>query len=134
MTEDIDKYIAQMKKKDGVSTAEIQKAESDIGIKISKQYVNFLLQTNGAIGTIGKSYLELWPLEDIKTRNSAYKVNEYAPHLILFGSDGGDMAYAFDRRSSSLPIVETPFIGLGLEEIDLRGQTFFEFLEYMFTK
>ncbi len=132
MNEDLNKFISQMNKKPGRSMLELQKAELELGIKFPELYTRFLLQSNGAIGAIGESYLELWSLEDIKTFNSAYKVDEYAPHLILFGSDGGDMAYAFDRRFTPMPIVETPFIGMGLEKVKTCGQTFLEFLEYMY--
>lgn len=134
MNEDLNKFISQMNKKPGISMLEVQKAELELGIKLPEPFTRFLLQSNGAVGAIGKSYLELWSSEDIQTFNAAYKVDEYAPHLILFGSDGADMAYAFDRRLDHLPIVETPFIGMGLEETKLCGQTFLEFLEYIYNQ
>jgi len=47
--------------------------------------------------------------------NKSYGVNDYAPGLFLFGSDGGGEAFAFDARSDAKPIVSVPFIGMELK-------------------
>ncbi len=135
MNEKITEFISQMEKVPGVSWSELQKTESELGFKFPEEYASFLLESNGAEGAIGEAaYLVLWSLENIGSLNQAYKVNEYAPYLTLFGSDGGGMAFAFDKRSASLPIVEIAYIDIGLEEPELRGQTFLEFLEYMYNR
>ncbi len=132
MNEKIEKFISQMKKVPGVSKSELQKTESELGIKFPEEYASFLLESNGAEGAIGEAaYLVLWPLEKISPLNQMNEVEKDAPHLILFGSDGGGTAFAFDKRFASLPIVEIEYIDIGLEEPELRGQTLSEFLEYM---
>lgn len=124
-----------MEKAPGVSRLELQKTESELGFKFPEEYAGFLLESNGAEGPIGNAaYLVLWPLEKIKPYNQANEVGKYAPHLILFGSDGGDMGFAFDKRFATLPIVEIAYIDIGLEEPELLSQTFFEFLEYMYNR
>ncbi len=60
--------------------------------------------------------------------NEVYCVREFAPGLVLFGSNGGDTAYGFDTRREGLPIVDVPFIGMGFEEATLIGRSFVEFL------
>ena len=51
-------------------------------------------------------------------------VSEFAPGLILFGSDGGGEAYAFDVREAVPIIVEVPFIGMGGDEAKRCGASF----------
>lgn len=132
MSKKIEKYLYQMEKMPGASQFEIQATESELGIKFPQEYVDFLLEINGAEGPIGEeAYLVLWSSENIKSLNKAYKVREHAPYLTLFGSDGGDMGFGFDERSTS-PIVEISYIDIGIEEPNLLSETFYEFLEFMY--
>jgi hypothetical protein len=72
--------------------------------ELPEAYLKFLLQSNGGEGFIGhSSYIILWAIEDLIKMNESYQVDEYAPGLFLFGSDGGGEAYAFDIRSGSRP-------------------------------
>jgi len=134
MNEKVLKFTSQMKKRSGVLFSELKKIESELGFNFPKEYADFLLESNGAEGAIGQAYLVLWSLEKIKPLNQKNEVERHAPHLIIFGSDGGDMAFAFDKHLISLPIVEIAFIDIGLEEPKMLSQTFSEFLEYMYTK
>jgi hypothetical protein len=58
-------------------------------------------------------------------------VNDFAKGLVLFGSDGGDKAHAFDTRTNELNIVTVPFIGMDLEEVNTCSNTFNGFLQYL---
>ena len=49
--------------------------------------------------------------------------------LVLFGSDGGGEAYAFDIRTASLPIVMVPFIGMELQYARPVADNILEFLQ-----
>ncbi len=62
--------------------------------------------------------------------NLKYDVRTFAPELLLFGSDGGGQAFAFDLRDSERTIVEVPFIPLDTEEAQTIGSTFDDFLEW----
>lgn len=98
-------------------------------------YIEFMTQMNGGEGSVGKgSYLVLWKVEDIKSWNEGYAVNEFAPGLVLFASDGGDTAYAFDTRYEPVKFVEVPFIGIDLSEVRTIGGSFVEFLEHLLNK
>lgn len=107
----------------------VQQVQLRLGIMLPQEYVDFMMYSNGAEGPIGKyAYLALWTLEELVELNKAYQVDEFAPGLLLFGSDGGDVAFAFDKRSGALSIVQVPFIGMKLTEAKPRGRTFSEFL------
>lgn len=110
----------------------IKEVEKNLGFTFPKDYSDFLLTSNGGEGWVGEdSYLSLWKVDEIVALNEAYEVSEFAPGLILFGSDGGLDAYGFDIRDESTAIVEIPFIGMDLREVKNCGNTFVEFLEYL---
>ncbi|MBN8781337.1 SMI1/KNR4 family protein [Thiobacillus sp.] len=101
----------------------------DHGVELPEDYVDFLLHSNGADGPVGETgYVSLWAIDELSELNRGYRVEEFAPGLLLFGSDGGDEAFAFDLRDSSMPIVEVPFIGVSLDEARPLAATFTEML------
>ena len=59
--------------------------------------------------------------------NKEYSVEEYAPKLFIFGSDGGDTAFAIEKSTGD--IYEMPFIGMSKEEAVFKNKTFSEFIE-----
>lgn len=58
--------------------------------------------------------------------NSEYNVSLYAPGFFIFGSGGGDMAFAIKKESGH--IYEMPFIGMGEEESFLISESFNDFI------
>jgi len=135
MNEKIKKYISQMDQMPGASSVNLKETEVELGIKFPKDYVEFILEVNGAEGPIGEAaYLVIWSLEKMPLLNQSYKVKESAPYLTLFGSDGGGMGFAFDKRYGTLPVVEIAYIDIGMEEPKLLGRTFDEFIEYMYNR
>lgn len=132
MDEIISRLTKNLEHNPGALRENITKIETDLKISFPKEYVSYLEYSNGSEGVVGEtSYLVLWPIEEITLLNDAYKVNKFALGLLLFGSDGGGTGYAFDTRSESMPIVEVPFIGMSLDNIQLCGHTFSEFLEHL---
>ncbi|MEI6045241.1 MAG: SMI1/KNR4 family protein [Chloroflexota bacterium] len=130
MNESIKRLIGSLALRPGASRELVRKVEAELGISLPKDYLDFMVQSNGAEGPIGKrEYLVLWAIEKIIPLNEGYQVKEFAPGLLLFGGNGGGEAYAFDTRFNPIPIVRVPFIGLSLKEAILCGQTFIEFLE-----
>ena len=77
-------------------------------------YVCFLQEHNGGEGFVGENYLIVWKAEELINFNREYEVNEYAPGILLFGSNGGGEGFGFDTRDVTLPIVRVPFIGMDL--------------------
>jgi hypothetical protein len=121
--------IAQLELRPGASAALVQDVQSRLGFRLPRDYVEFITESNGAEGFVGNSYLLLWPIEEIIPTNDAYQVRVFAPGLLLFGSDGGAEAYAFDARSGKMPVVNVPFVGMRLAAVKKLSRTFSGFLE-----
>jgi len=109
----IDGFLDNFNKNEPVRNDVLAKSEREFGVSFPGSYREFLSLTNGGEGFIGQcSYVIFWKLEELVQMNSAYQVDEYAPGLLLFGSNGGGEAYAFDLTAEGLPIVEVPFVGM----------------------
>ena len=134
MDEKIKKLTSRMKLKSSILKESAFELQNSLGAKLPNDYMKFLLEANGAEGTIGSSYLVLWGLTDLIALNTAYKVNKYAPGLILIGSNGGDMAYAIDIRDKIPKYIEVPFIGMNISEIKYCADDFVGFLEYLINR
>jgi cell wall assembly regulator SMI1 len=117
--------------KPGASDSAIEQAETELGWKMPQDYRDFLLKKNGGEGLIGDNYLILWSAEDLAQFNKDYEVLEYAPGLILIGSDGGGEGFAFDVREKPAPIVQVPFIGMALEYATVIAPDFDSFIKRM---
>ena len=119
----------------GTQQEVIEAAEFHLGLQFPQDYVEFMLASNGAEGSIGANgYVRFWPVEELVDMNDGYSVLEYAPGFVLFGSNGGGEAFAFDGRTENISLVELPFIPMTADEALVRGKTFTEFLEYHFYK
>lgn len=110
----------------------IRRLEVESGLNLPVEYEGFLRQQNGGEGFIGSAYAMLWRAEELVEMNKSYHVNEYAPGLLLFGSDGGGEAFGFDTRTDAKPIVSVPFVGMALNEARPVASNFNEFLEALF--
>jgi len=97
-----------------------------LGIDWPDDYVAFMHVTDGGDGFLGDNYVSFWSAGDLVDRNQGYQIEEYAPNLVVFGSDGGGEAFAFDRSTQPASIVMVPFIGL--DSAIPQGQTFRDFL------
>lgn len=133
MNERINKYLTNIKLNESTTKEIVEQTERTLNVKFPFDYKQFIEVFNGAEGEIGEnSYIVFWSVEDLIELNEAYEVKEFAPGLILIGSNGGDTAYAFDMRFESKPIVEVPFIGMDLDEVKLCANTFEDFLSYLY--
>lgn len=129
----IEKYMNDMDLNESTEDLLIEEVEKKIGIKFPYQYRNFILSHNGAEGPIGEnSYLVVWPIDEIVSLNEEYGVFEFTPEILYFGSDGGEMAYAFDRRGSVLKIVEIPFESINVADAVELSDDFNDFIKMMY--
>jgi SMI1 / KNR4 family (SUKH-1) len=131
--EDWSRLLAKFNGNVAVEDKDISKFESENGLKLPAEYHDFLKVADGGEGFIGTgAYVILWTLDELAGLNDAYEVEEYAPGLFLFGSNGGGEAFAFDRRIPELPIVKVPFVGMELKQVRTIALTFGGFLKAMF--
>jgi hypothetical protein len=90
-------------------------------------YGDVLKRHNGIEGFIGPTqYIMLWSVEEIPKLNAGYQVADYAPSIVLLGSDGGGTAYG--RNKSKGKFGSVPFIGMSQSDFKEMGATFEEFL------
>jgi SMI1 / KNR4 family (SUKH-1) len=114
------------------SVAEISELRRQFSVSMSSDYFQFLLIGNGGCGDVGSGdYAMFWGSDEIPSYNLEYETNTYAPGLILFGSNGGGEAFAFDSSQGTLTIGIVPFVGLSLVEYRPMAQSFVEFLELL---
>jgi hypothetical protein len=112
----------------GISEKELGDALSTLSVDLPSDYKTFLRASDGGKGFVGNNYLVLWRASELKRFNDDYEVREYAPGILIFGSDGAGEAFAFDARSADCPVLMVPFIGMELAHAKRVGRTFTEFL------
>jgi len=111
----------------------IEEVEKELKIKFPPDYIDFMLKTNGGEGNIGEeSYLRLWKIEVLIESNEDYLVNEFAPGLLIIGSDGGGTAYGYDFREEFPKLIEVDFIGMDIDNPNYNTYDFFKFIEYLY--
>ena len=130
--EDKKRLLAKFNGNPPVDASSIQQLENGAGVHQPEDYAKFLQGMDGCEGFVGNAYLILWRAGELLEMNKAYQVAEYAPGLLLFGSDGGGEAFAFDARSDAKPIVSVPFVGMELNLARPVAPNFKAFLEELF--
>ena len=124
-----DKLLKQVELAEPASQERIEVVQQQVGFHFSQEYRDFLLFSNGAEGPIGEhGYIQLWALEDLVEFNLGYAVQEFAPGIFLFGSDGGDEAFGFDLRDPGMPVIRIPFIPMSNDLVVQIAPTFIRFL------
>jgi len=97
--------------------------------ELPQGFIDFYKEANGAIIITDDEYIVLWPLTDLFKLNADYNVAMYAPEFFIFGSDGGDTAYAIKKDTGY--IFEIPFIGMSMEESIFRSKNLNGFIKFM---
>ncbi len=116
----IDKNIAP-------TIAEVVFFLEQVDFTLPEGFIEFFKEANGAEISTDKKYFILWALTEMVQLNKAYNVEEFAPGFFIFGSDGGDTAFAIEKSTGD--IYEMPFIGMSKEEATFKNKTFTEFME-----
>ena len=82
-------------------------------------YLAFLRRHDGGEVVLGDQRLVIWRTFEVLDRNRNY---DPPPGLVLFGSDGGSQALAFDTRAGRCRVVIVPFAGMASQEtFDVGG-------------
>jgi hypothetical protein len=76
---------------------------------LPESFLAFLRLSNGGEGELADEpgWFQLWPAEEVVSRNRDYGVDEFLPGFIGFGSDGGGELLAF---APNREVVMVPFI------------------------
>jgi len=107
----------------------ISNAEAKLSKLLPSDFKELLKISNGGEGNIGNQYLIIWAIEELAAYNEQYEVAKYAPGLLVFGSNGGGEAYAFDYRIGSCSgVVKIPFVGMTLQYAEDFAPNFIDFL------
>jgi len=131
MNKRIQDLTVEMEKRPGASAEALRSLASFAWVDLPLDYVDFLRASNGAEGPVGRSYLEVWPAEDVLRLNEEYRAKEFLPGLMLFGSSLGGVAYGFDGRGDKATIAEVPFDSMNPESVIRRGSSLQELLEFL---
>ena len=105
----------------------IQQVVRTLNLDLPLEYLDLFSFMNGGEGFIGDNYCRLYAIEDLMPLNEAFLVKEFAPELLIFGSNGGGEAFAFNTSSSPFSIVAIPFIPMDIKWAKSLGKTINEF-------
>jgi hypothetical protein len=95
------------------------------GVELPGDYLEFMGESDGALGDVGEEYLELWPLQEIL--ETAVGETPYEG-VLLFAGNGANAIYGFDAQREG-EIVEGDWIGLRRDQLISHGRTLKEFLQ-----
>ncbi len=106
---------------------EVDSFIATIDFKMPQGFMEFYKENNGAFISAYDAYFVLWPLTELIKLNTSYKVATYAPDFFIFGSNGGDIAYAIEKVTGY--IFEMPFIGMSKEEAVFKSKNLNDLIE-----
>jgi hypothetical protein len=75
-----------------------------------------------------ESYVALWEPSVLRKYNELGGFSEFAPGLVVIGTDGGGEAFGVDLRDWAVAYVVVPLIGISWERADRVGETLEELL------
>ena len=116
----------RMEKRPGASRKDLANVFASASCSPPSDYLEFMAETNGSEGPIGKAYLAIYSIQELVDTNA--DTFELEPGLLFFGTDRGGEGYAFelDARKS---IVAVEFADLDRARAKVMGRTFLDFLE-----
>ena len=104
-------------RREPASAQAIQRIEDNEQRPLPPWYREFLSFTDGLEGGLGEEgYLALWDCETVLSYQAS-EVGQFAPGLLLIGSNGGGEALAIDITSEKPCVVNVPFIGMSPDEV-----------------
>ena len=94
-----------------------------------EMHISMLIESNGFEGFVGESYVQMWAAEEVIECNQGYHVDEFAPGVVLVGTNLGGEGFAIDMRAVGCPYVNIPMCPLSLEDLRPIGITLEECLK-----
>lgn len=111
--------------------ASIKAVENELRFSFPPGYADFASLADGAEGFVGEAYLSMWPVNRLVALNAMVNVSRFAPGMVLFATDGGTQAYAFDGRQTPVSIVEVHIVTLRWSEATPLATDFEAFLRHL---
>jgi len=90
---------------------DLHSTSQELGLHLPTDYLAFLRRCNGGVGAVGAAYVHLWRADELLDFNQAYRVTEFFPGLLLFGSNGGGEGFAFTIMQTPWAVVQVPLSG-----------------------
>lgn len=115
---------ADWQRRPGAELEVIRERERSLGFTFPADYVEFMLDSNGAIGDKEEISVEIDRIEEMAPDDAALP---YLPGIFRFGGDGAEEIFAFDARGDQVRIV---MVRDSLSEQDIlwQGDAFTEFV------
>ena len=118
----------------GVSEELIAAVQRDIGFEFPLDYLEAIREFNGGVGEIGENgYWDLFPLDSLFLENVyAELVMSQIPDYFLFGKDAADTGFAFHKQNKTVHefgLMSNFDYGDFINDV---GNSFTEFLEYLY--
>jgi cell wall assembly regulator SMI1 len=122
-------YLPDVSRTPGANEKSISEVAKRLRIQFPPDYVELLRWSNGCEGPVGKDgYIVFWPIEELEKINSEYGAFEYAPNVILVGTDGGGEGYAFDFADNRSLFVQIPLASMSPDDIEPLADSLTQFL------
>jgi hypothetical protein len=126
---DIRHFLERTERGAQASADDIASLRTAVPFEWPADYLACLMWSNGLEGYVGgHGYLWLWGTADIPVMNAAYHVPEFAPGLVLIGTDVAGCGYGYDTRGSNGSIFEVELSGLCWDYGRQRAASFAEFV------
>lgn len=87
---------------------------------LPRDYFEVAKLYGGREGFLGRQYLRLYRLEELRHLNEAYQISLCRPDLVVFASDGYGEGFAFYKGSSQLlniPLIPIPVINENIDSV-----------------
>lgn len=110
------------------------KIERINNVILPEQHLCFMKKHNGGEGDIGRTWLLLYPLEELQGINDDYCIEDYLPDHIIIGSNASGELYGLDSKGNyfNVPIMidEDGVTVLG-DDIDLLPDKINDFWKHL---
>ena len=77
------------------------------GVKLPKPYRDFMKKHDGGEGDLGKTWITVYPLEELQSVNDDYEVKKRLPGTVLIASGDGSEFYGINEAGQYFNVPET---------------------------
>jgi len=115
------------------TNVEIEDCAQKLNVVFCDDYIEFLLNSNGAEGFTPEDhaagYFRLYSTDRIVERNCGYEIPSKFPGYIAIGTNGGGELFLMDTKSPKQPVLMVHAIEDDFEYAIAFGESFFDFLK-----